>query len=169
VSRLASALVVLTLSTWAHADGGTLRLRQATGPFEVSVFTAPEPLRVGLADTSVLVQTRAGDVLLDAAVELSLRDPDGVERSPVVAHPSGANRLLQAAPLPLSQSGRWTLIVTVHRGHDRATASTALVVAPAVSPLADHAAALALPLVCVLLFVAHQRSSRRRSRGSGER
>jgi hypothetical protein len=162
-------LLLLFAAGAAHADGGTLRLHETAGPFEVSIFTSPEPLRVGQADVSVLVQTRGADVLLEATVELRLRDPDAVEQMPVLARPSAANRLLHAATVALPRPGRWMLAVAVQRGRDRALVSSALEVAPAASPLAAHFTALALPPVCVLLFVAHQRLSRRRSRGSSER
>jgi len=84
----------------AYPDGGTLRLRQDTGPFMVSVFTAPQPLRAGPADVSVLVQDRAStEVLLDAEVTLTLRPPDGapvvrtMPASPSAQPPGPAGRL----------------------------------------------------------------------------
>ena len=60
---LTITLIVLGLETAVWADGGTLRTRQQAGPFIVSIFTAPEPLRAGPVDVSVLVQSSGGTVL----------------------------------------------------------------------------------------------------------
>ena len=62
----------MALQRGARADGGLLRARQAAGPFIVSIFTAPEPLRAGPVDVSVFVQSSEGDVLTDAVVDILL-------------------------------------------------------------------------------------------------
>ena len=41
-------------SCWA--DGGAVRAIERDGPFQISVFTSPQPLVAGPADISVLVQ-----------------------------------------------------------------------------------------------------------------
>lgn len=57
-----------------YADGGTVQLREAAGPFLVTVFVASEAPRVGLIDTSVLVQDRmTGRIILDPTVNLELQ------------------------------------------------------------------------------------------------
>ena len=38
------------------ADGGIVQFQKQAGPFFVTVFSAPVPLRVGAADLSVMVQ-----------------------------------------------------------------------------------------------------------------
>jgi hypothetical protein len=91
-----------------NADGGTLRLSQAQGPFVISVFTAPAPLRVGTADVSVLVQRRAGSaVLLDASVELRARGPDGTLVIQSASRARATTGLLHTALLALPSPGRW--------------------------------------------------------------
>ena len=83
-----------------YADGGTVQLREASGPFLVTVFVAPEAPRVGLIDTSVLVQDRmTGRVILDPTVNLELQPIASTNpRVSVRAiHSHAKNKLLQAA------------------------------------------------------------------------
>jgi hypothetical protein len=156
-------VVSLLLADVAHGDGGVLRVSQASGPFVVSVFTAPEPLRAGRADVSVLVQA-SGTVVLDAAVELRLRAPDGTEQMIAVSPRAAGNALLQSALVDLRPPGRWRLAVTARRGNTSAAAHCDLDVAPATTALAAHWKALALPPLCILLFVWRERLLRRRKR-----
>ena len=69
---LTMMLTALGLEAAVWADGGLLRTRQQAGPFIVSIFTAPEPLRAGPVDVSVLVQSSGGAVLSDAVVDILL-------------------------------------------------------------------------------------------------
>jgi hypothetical protein len=157
------ALIVVSLlfADVAHGDGGVLRLSQASGPFVISVFTAPEPLRAGRADVSVLVQAR-GTVVLDAAVELRLRAPDGTEQTIAASPRAAGNALLQSAFVGLRTPGRWGLAVTARRANTSATVGCDLDVAPATTALATHWVPLALPALCILLFVWRERLLRRR-------
>jgi hypothetical protein len=151
----------LLLAGVAHGDGGVLRLSQASGPFVVSVFTAPEPLRAGSAEVSVLVQAR-GTVLVDAAVELRLRAPDGTTQT--LAATRANNQLLRSALVELRIPGRWALEVTARPEGASATVSCDLDVAPATAALVAHPVPLALPAVCILLFVWRERLLLRRRR-----
>ena len=57
----------------AQADGGAVCLHETSGPFLVTVFVSPYPLRVGPADISVLVQDqRTGEVVLDPIIKLAI-------------------------------------------------------------------------------------------------
>ena len=47
VVHIAVVLAALALPAATLADGGLVRVSQVTGPFTVSVFTSPTPLRVG--------------------------------------------------------------------------------------------------------------------------
>ena len=66
-------------------------MRQAAGPFVVSLFTTPESPAVGPADLSVMVEDQgSGSVLLDADVVVTLTSEEtGV--APVLAHLSHAH------------------------------------------------------------------------------
>jgi hypothetical protein len=160
--RALAVLAVLVGGAVAHGDGGTLRASRASGPFVVSVFTSPEPLRAGPVDISVLAQARdGGTVVLDATVALQLRAPDGTEQRLLASHGAATNRLLQAATVELPVPGRWLLDATVRRGDGVATVAVPLDIAVATPRLAAQWPALALPGVCVLLFMYRQRTRRR--------
>ncbi len=63
---LAAVFMLAMGATAAHGDGGTMLLHQDAGPFTITLFAAPQPLQVGTADFSVMVQDRSsGEVLLD--------------------------------------------------------------------------------------------------------
>ena len=131
MSRLLLLMCVLLAATHAAlADGGRLQMRTDAGPFTVSLFTIPDTLTAGPADLSVLVQDAAsGDVLMDAAVTLTLTDPTG---APLVVHPSHAqatNQLLQAAQVSLKAPGKWRVHVAVVHGTQGAACATELEVA----------------------------------------
>ena len=85
LARLLPGLLMFGLSlSNARADGGVIRLREAKGPFLVTIFTAGEPAQDGLGDVSVLVQRRdSGDAILDATVELAFRAPAALAAEPV--------------------------------------------------------------------------------------
>ncbi len=99
------------------ADGGTLILRQTAGPLTISIFSSPEPLRVGAGDISVMVQ-RSDDksTVLDATVKLHLTHttPDGISEVFVPAtHAKATNKLLYASQVNLTADGAWKLVSTV--------------------------------------------------------
>lgn len=161
------ALVFAAACLWASAgpafaDGGTLRLTRAAGPFVVTLFTAPEPLVVGDADVSVLVQQRGSSaVLLDATVELHARAPDSTELLLHPSHATAGNRLLQSALLPLPQPGAWRLTVEVRHGSDAATVACELLVGSATPRLAAQWPPLALPPLAIVLYLWRERLLRR--------
>ncbi len=136
-------------------------LHQDSGPFTVTVFAAPQPLHVGMADISVMVQDRNnGEVLLDPMIEVNLD-----QEAPVrLLRAQTGNRLLQAAQVRFPRAGQWTLGITVQRGRDvarlRATCSVE----------ADHSRVvllwfyLLLPVAVIVLFAIHQVLQARQSR-----
>ncbi len=158
-------VAALCLPGLARADGGTLVLTRPAGLFVISVFSAPAPLRAGVADVSVLVQERSSAaVVLDAIVALRVHAPDGTTRAWTASHAAATNRLLQAALVELPAAGRWQLEVTVRRARDEATVGCELDVAPAGTRLAAAWPPLAVPPLAIALFVWHQRLRRRRRR-----
>ena len=158
-------LAGMLVPTPGHADGGTLRLSQAEGPFVISVFTAPAPLRVGTADVSVLVQRRAGSaVLLDATVELRARAPDGTVTVQPASRARANTGLLQSALLALDAPGRWRLTTVVRHQQSSATVTCDLSVEREAPRLTEHALPLVLPALGVFLFSLRERLRRRRTR-----
>lgn len=146
----------------AHADGGRLQIRQAAGPFVVSLFTTPESLARGPADLSVMVEEQ-GSVLLDADIVVTLASQDA-SVAPVVAHLSHAhatNRLLADAVVQLPHAGRWRAVVHVsERGRDGEVA-TDLTVANYSSRRGTVWFFALLPVCAIALFAWVQAEKRR--------
>src|SRR5262245_5830682 len=56
MSLLLIAIAVFDYRITARADGGAEQFERSAGPFVVTVFTTPSPLRAGLVDISLLIQ-----------------------------------------------------------------------------------------------------------------
>jgi hypothetical protein len=142
-----------------HADGGTVQLREASGPFVVTVFTAPETLRAGPIDTSVLVQDReTASVILDATVTLAVGPAAGagLRFQTRATHAQARNKLLQAAAIDIPTPGWWTMQVSVSRNGAQAVVATKVLVQPPAPQLAGIWPYLILPPVAIALFALHQ-------------
>jgi hypothetical protein len=150
----------------AAGDGGTIRVVEAAGPFVVGVFSAPEPLRVAPADLSVLVLERTGGrPILDAALALEVRPPDGSDAGPQrldATHAQATNQLLYATPFLPAVPGEWTLHVTVTRGAASAAVHCTLPVAPDRVGLAGILPYLAIPPLAIALYALRAWLSARR-------
>lgn len=161
--RLLIALVMSCAAVAAYADGGRLQMRQAAGPFVVSLFSSPEALGVGQADLSVMVEEQ-GSVLLNPEVTVTLT-PENGNGAPVVAHLSHAhatNRLLQDAVVDLPHAGRWRAVVRVRDAGREASAATELTVASYSARRGTIWTFLLLPVCAVALFVWVQRLKHRK-------
>jgi hypothetical protein len=142
----------------AHADGGAVCLSKISGPFLVTVFASPEPLRAGPIDTSILVQDRTtGGVILDATVNLGIQPLS--EKSPGILTPAtseqATNKLLKAVRIDLPDPGWWVLTVVVRRGREEAVLTTSLEVAPPMPRLARLWPFLLFPPFAIALFALH--------------
>ena len=152
LGRLAAVLALGIWATAAHGDGGTMLLHQDAGAFTITLFAAPQPLEVGTADFSVLVQDRSsGEVLLDPIVDLTVSGTTvRLTRGQV------SNRLLQAATVHLSSPGKLRLTLAVRRGSDVAQLTTDCTVEPDRSRATLVWFYVLLPVGIILLFVIHQ-------------
>jgi hypothetical protein len=163
------ALTLACVAAAAHADGGRLQMRQAVGPFVVSLFSTPESLAVGPADLSVMVEEQgSGEVLLDADVVIALTAEDAGS-APLIAHLSHAhatNRLLQDAVIQLPHAGRWHAVIHIREAGRDATASTVLTIANYSARRGTVWFFAILPICAIALFawvqVVKQRARRRR-------
>jgi hypothetical protein len=143
----------------AQADGGVVCLHEASGPFLITVFVSPYPLRAGPADISVLVQDRqTGEVVLDPAIELAIHplSENGSRLLTQARRELATNRLLQAARLDFQDPGWWALNVSVSRGSEEVALSTTLQVAPAPNRLAVIWPLLLFPPFAIGLFAIHR-------------
>ena len=150
------------------ADGGVVRVSETRGPFVLTVFSSPTPLRVGPADISVLVQ-RGGsrEPILDAEVEVQLAQQGSTITAPATRD-AATNKLLYAANVVLPTAGAWSLRTVVRHASATAEVSIAIVVDPPVSSVGAFWMYFALPLLVIALFVAHQWLSSRRQPGTSE-
>src|SRR5215813_5076692 len=146
---------LILASRLARADGGVVQLREAQGPFLVTIFVSPEAAE-GVTDVSILVQHKENaDVVLDADVNLVVDPPADLlikQSDPLCGLSSTAvesrlpepvlhsvqlratrnhasNKLLYAAPLKLEAIGDWRLHVMVSQGTDSARFDCLLAVA----------------------------------------
>jgi hypothetical protein len=160
VKRTTTLLATVMLAPLVlHSDGGTVQLRQASGPFVVTVFTAPETLRAGPIDTSVLVQDReTGRVVLDAAVNLAVQPVGGTGArfQTRASHAQARNKLLQAVTVDIPAAGWWTMQISVSRNGVQAVVAAKVLVLPAAPRLAGIWPFLMLPPVAIALFALHQ-------------
>jgi hypothetical protein len=162
MKALRALAALLMLTSWAAAafgDGGTILLHQDAGAFTITLFAAPQPLRVGAAELSVMVQDKAsGDVLLDPAIDLTLT-PEVANATPrtirLVRGHTG-NRLLQVVSVDFSEPGQWRLALQVQRGNDVAHLATECAVEPNRSRVRLVWFYVLLPVGIILLFVIHQ-------------
>jgi hypothetical protein len=142
-----------------YADGGTVHLREASGPFLVTVFAAPEVLRVGLIDTSVLVQDRkTGTVILGTTVNLELQPI--LDTNPPFAIRAtlgqAKNKLLQAVTINVPAPGWWAVKIFVRRDPKEVLLTTKFLIMPAAPRLATLWPFLILPPLAIGLFALHQ-------------
>jgi hypothetical protein len=156
---LAASLMLAMVATAARADGGAMLLHQDAGPFTVTLFAAPQPLRTGDADLSVMVQDRiSGEVLLDPAIDVTVAPAAASATQQTVRLTKGqaSNRLLQASTVHFSNAGKWRLTLAVRRGNDTAQLSTECSVEPDRSRATLVWFYVLLPVAIILLFVLHQ-------------
>jgi hypothetical protein len=153
------SLVVVALFAQTHsalADGGIVQMQRSSGPFVITVFTAPVPLSAGPADISILIQDSNNHSILDAQVSVFIHR-EGVEAIKADARrDQSKNRLLYSALLNLPEAGRWEIEVAVVRNSEETRVSGVMMVAPPRSFLLTYWWTLALPPVVIGLFVINQ-------------
>jgi hypothetical protein len=143
----------------ARADGGTVRLVERQGGFQVSVFTSPNPLRVGPVDISVLLQDSETLAPMSASIITLNVTPRGGAGHAIhcfATVEAATNKLFRDASVELPEPGWWDVEVDCEGAHGGARVRFAMDVAP---PLPGWMAAwpwFCWPLVVVLLFGAHR-------------
>jgi len=118
----------------ARANGGTPRLARApAGPYLVSIWTQPDPPRVGRLDVSVAVmRPTTGEPVLDIRGQVGAESLGGKERVGGVKLERGAggNLLLYHGELEVPVVGQWRVIVTLDGADGSGEAMFALEVRP---------------------------------------
>jgi hypothetical protein len=166
------ALIVLGMALWpgaAHGDGGAVRLSQQAGPYRVTVFTAPTPLRAGPVDVSVFVQDGAGEALPDVTVRITLTPAGRPGRSleALATREAATNKLFQAATFDLPAPGRWQVVVAVEGPRGPARCACEVEVEAPPPRWVELWPWFAWPVVPVVLFVLHQVLGRKGRQGCG--
>src|SRR5207245_564998 len=78
---------ILHPTSFLRADGGTIRLSERTGGYQVTVFTSPSPLRAGPVDVSVFIQSSStGELITEARVTVQVAPHGRPEEA--VSHPA---------------------------------------------------------------------------------
>lgn len=159
MTRIAGGLLI---GSWVAigllvADGGIIQFQKQAGPFFVTVFTAPVPLRVGIADLSVMVQTfdDRSDVL-DCDVMLHLSKPGERDIRVAVTRAQATNKLLYAAHPVLPQAGQWNVSIEIKRRGASVRVNGEIAVLPQLVPLIAYWPYFALLPVAVALFALNQ-------------
>ncbi len=161
---LAAALATgLTL----HADGGAVVLQKRSGPFMITLFSDPSPVRVGRADLSVMCQ-KADDnsPVLDATVLLHLRRPGNgseiVEFTLPAKHDNASNKLLYAAAVDLPSPGAWRVIVDIRQKEREASLMGSLTVLEKQAAIVTYWPFFVIVPLAALLFAINRRLRRGR-------
>ena len=160
-------LTALAASVPLWADGGTVVLQKRSGPFLITLFSDPNPVRVGRADLSVMCQ-KAEDTspILDAKVLLHLRRPssgaDILEFTLPAKHENASNKLLYAAALDLPSPGNWKINVDVERNGVLASVGGSLTVLEKQPAIVTYWPFFIIVPLVALLFAVNRRLKRGR-------
>jgi hypothetical protein len=158
-------LFSLAGSSLLFADGGTVQIQQQAGPFIVTLFSEPTPVRVGPVDLSVLCQKSSDrTAITDADVLIHLRKPGkgDITEFVLVLGKSKVKNQLYAANANLPSAGRWPVRINVKRGNEEATVSGSMEVLPPQPAMVTYwPLFVGVPLLA-LLFAINLRLRRRR-------
>jgi len=155
----------LASSPFLRADGGTVRLSERQGSYQITVFTAPIPLRAGPVDVSVLVQDVAkGGLVADAKVTVQVA-PRG-RLSEAVCYPAtieaATNKLFYAALFELPVPGWWEVQITIEGPRGPAQAHLEVEAAESLPQWLSVWPWYCWPALVIVLFGMHQVLARRR-------
>jgi hypothetical protein len=168
--RFASGLLaiwaLLSCRSLAMADGGTVRLLEQKGDYQIAVFTEPTPLRAGLVDISVLIQ-QADTQSPISEVEVTIEARRRGDAGPTISHPAtteaATNKLFRAATFELPEAGWWDLEVSIDGPLGMTQARFDVEVAEPLPPYLAMWPWVCWPVLPILVFGAHQFLVRRRS------
>ena len=146
----------------AHADGGAVQFQKSTGPFVITVFTTPTPLRVGAVDFSLMIQSRENQQpVLDCQALVQLHKEGAMSIRCEATHEAAQNKLLYAAQVNIPEPGEWELEAVITRRDDSVSINGPIAVSCSSTLLFTYWRGLAFPPVLILLFVLNQWVKRR--------
>src|SRR5262245_40678803 len=107
---------ILHPSSFVVADGGTVRLAQRQGNYQITLLTSPTPLRAGPIDLSVMVQNAENSELVtdgQVAIRVTRQGHARAALSRVATSDEATNKLFRAANLVLPERGWWDVEVSI--------------------------------------------------------
>lgn len=158
---------LLLLPSGSAADAGLLRLSEQSGPYRISVFSDPTPLRSDTASLDILVSRRSdGRPLRPAEVWVTIdfagaAGPAPTQRFRATRRPGG---LVYEVTLPEAPAGPVKFTIEVTGATGTATVGFVAEVAKAEAFWRREALALSVPPVGIALFALHQHLARRMGR-----
>lgn len=158
---LTLGIVLLALAPYpaqAHGGGTPQLVAVPVGPYHLSVWTQPEPPRVGTVHFTVALFRPAGEAdepVTDATVRLRLTpEADGVPLEAVATRDQALNPFYYEADVRLTAPGRWQVQVLVAGPEGEGQAAFVLEVEPMAPWWAGwRGAALALLALVLIFFV----------------
>ena len=150
----------------AHADGGAVQFEKSAGPFVITAFTTPAPLRAGPVDISLMIQNRENQQpVLDCQAFVQLQKEGAMGIRSEATQEAAQNKLLYAAQVNVPAPGLWELEVAIKHGDDSVNVAGEISVASPNPVLLVYWRSLALPPLFILLFALNQWLKRRSAKG----
>lgn len=159
LTRTLMLAAVLLSPSLTNADSGIVRISTIDGPYRITVFSEPTPLRVGLIDLSVMVQETTSETpVLDATISMLLEHEDDSVSSMLVeaTREAATNQLLYSAKLELPEPGKWSVETSVMNDGVVSRAQFNFDAAPPLPPILDMWPWFILPMVALLLMAMNQ-------------
>lgn len=181
MTRAAAVLLLLALGLILAppllGNGGTVIVSNAPiGPYIITIYTSPTPLRTGEVDVSVLSQDSTGAVITPPitvqarAVSLEPELDPGLETGPVrqrATRAQATNKLFQAAKFEIAAPGDWEFTVTVADAGSLSFRSTVTRTTLLSRPYLLAALILLPLLVLGWLALSREEAAGRTARGAG--
>jgi hypothetical protein len=163
-----AALLVVALAGSARGDGGTVRASERCGPYRVTAFSSPVPLRAGPVDVSVLVQDDRTRAVADVpvTVRVSPAGRAGPTMTRAATTEAATNKLLKAALFELPTAGTYDVAVEVNGQPAVRFSMDAGEPLPGLPALAWW---VGWPALAVAAFVLHRALVRRKVRDASQR
>jgi len=155
---LLSSLILLP-SSFLLADGGTVRLSEQQGNYQITMLTAPTPLRAGPIDISVLTQKAdTHELVLDGQVSIKAirHGHPGSSVSQFATAEAATNKLFRAANFELREPGWWDVEVSIDGPAGNAAARVELQVAQSLPTWLSLWPWFGWPALVIALFGAHE-------------
>ena len=149
----------------AFADGGKLQASELSGPFVISLYTSPIPLRTGMVElTTLITNSTDGTPVLDAAVQIQLRSEMDPESVFVMSAKRGGDGLRYFTTPKLKPAGPWSIRIDASSPKGSGTFTHTLAVKEALPIYITLWPVLAFPVIGIAVFALHQRLRKRLGR-----